>query len=367
MTAAMMAAALGACAPTTQRPEVDAKSLRTETNQQYALLLQNHLEQRSLFDGVVHRLSVAASDFCDARINWRTGFLTLSTDDVNGAAGKLLATAYPGLSSTPMVISVTRGSAAERAGLKTGDLVTAMGGFPIPATKSFLESTSARFNRATNAPITLAIRRGDQTSDLVITPERACDYPSNIIVDSSMNAFATEKDINVQTGMLDFLKSEEELALIMGHELAHSLRKHGGMGAKGGNMVAGQVAGGVLDVIAALGGVNTGGYFSKSGGAMARNINSQDYENEADYVGLYIMARAGYTIDDAPKVWRRMAVSDPSSISHATTHPTAPERFVNLNATIQEIRNKQAAGLPLIPNEQPKAVETPKAPAVGNP
>jgi len=41
---------------------------------------------------------------------------------------------------------------------------------------------------------------------------------------------------------------------------------------------------------------------------------SQDFEAEADYVGLYHAARAGYDIENAPYIWRRFAASDPRGI-----------------------------------------------------
>ena len=68
------------------------------------------------------------------------------------------------------------------------------------------------------------------------------------------------------------------------------------------------------------------------------------------------MARAGYSIDDAPNFWRRMAVANPNGITHATSHPATPDRFIALSAAIRDIKDKQASGAPLQPNEKPKEV-----------
>jgi predicted Zn-dependent protease len=77
---------------------------------------------------------------------------------------------------------------------------------------------------------------------------------------------------------------------------------------------------------------------------------SQDFESEADYVGMYFMRRAGFDIDDVEAVWRRMAVEHPESIRLAYTHPTTAERFLVLARTRDEIRTKEASGEPLVPN-----------------
>ncbi len=97
-----------------------------------------------------------------------------------------------------------------------------------------------------------------------------------------------------------------------------------------------------------LTGVNTQGVFSEVGA----RAYSQDFEAEADYVGLYIAELAGYNIDEAPYFWRKMGVKHPASINqnHAASHPSTPERFVAIEDTIKEINQKKIAGLQLMPN-----------------
>jgi len=58
-----------------------------------------------------------------------------------------------------------------------------------------------------------------------------------------------------------------------------------------------------------------------------RLLRAEDFEREADYVGLYIMALDGWPIDSAPDLWRRMAAQSPGSIKFASSHPTTAERF----------------------------------------
>lgn len=66
-------------------------------------------------------------------------------------------------------------------------------------------------------------------------------------------------------------------------------------------------------------------------------------------MGLYFMAKAGYKIDDAPNFWRRMVTNNSASITMKSSHPTAPERFLALESTVKEIKDKISSGQPLVP------------------
>jgi predicted Zn-dependent protease len=87
-------------------------------------------------------------------------------------------------------------------------------------------------------------------------------------------------------------------------------------------------------------------------GQIGAGSYSQEFEAEADYVGLYIMANAGMPITDAPKFWRRMAAANPSDIktSHTASHPSTSYRMVALEEAVKEISAKINNGEPLVPN-----------------
>ena len=77
------------------------------------------------------------------------------------------------------------------------------------------------------------------------------------------------------------------------------------------------------------------------------------------------MARAGFKIEVAPQLWRRMAALIPRS-SKASTHPAPPERIAAMEQTVAEIRAKQAAGQPLVPDAATLARLGRDAPAAVN-
>jgi hypothetical protein len=89
-------------------------------------------------------------------------------------------------------------------------------------------------------------------------------------------------------------------------------------------------------------------------------------EEEADYVGLYAMARAGYEINAAPALWRRLAaVVMPEAITEASDHPIFPVRVVMLKKEIAEINAKVARGAALLPETGGASGVAPVAAAVG--
>jgi predicted Zn-dependent protease len=145
--------------------------------------------------------------------------------------------------------------------------------------------------------------------------------------------------------MVNFATDDRELALVIAHEMAHNTMSH--LEAKKQNAGLG-LAGDIAVLLLSRGQVSTRGALSQ---AMA-SAYSQEFEAEADYVGLYIMANAGFPIDEAPLFWRRMAAAHPGSIkaNHAASHPSTAYRMVALENAVKEIDAKRAASEPLRPN-----------------
>ena len=106
--------------------------------------------------------------------------------------------------------------------------------------------------------------------------------------------------------------------------------------------------GAVIDIAATTQGIDTDGLF----GDLTGRAYSQEFEAEADYVGMYVLARTGTDLDGASFFWRRMAVENPGNIdSHSLTHPATAERFLALEAAVKEINGKKAACVPHNPEQ----------------
>lgn len=335
--------AAAACAPTTQRPTVDTAASASEARLQRAMAFENAQAQRHRLNAVANRILVAGTEFCGEKIKPTFGFtfttVAMFPSDMQSAAREA------GYGDTTDITDVVAGLPAALAGLRARDrLVSAGGSADFPPGKPGMEAIDAAFKTAKiGVPFPVIVLRNGERVPLSITPIASCNYPAVVVANPQLNAFADGEKIVIYSGMMKFAQTDEELALVVGHELGHNLRDH--IGSKRTNAVIGAVLDGILGALLRT---NTGGMMSNA----AANAYSTDFEAEADYVGLYLAARAGYQIDDAPKFWRRMAVENPNAISHASTHPATSERFVALQAAIKEIDGKRAAGQPLVPNEQ---------------
>ncbi len=168
--------------------------------------------------------------------------------------------------------------------------------------------------------------------------------------DDVKNAAATRGNhVFVWTGMIDATKSDEELAAVIGHEMGHVLARHTdpdpneairkvliGVGA----MAAGVAVAGATNN-ASLGqnaGQLTQQISQQVGNAIAVYPYSRTRELEADHIGLFLMADAGYNPEAALSFWKR-AQSDPafsSSLEFFSTHPPAGTRLEKLKALMPQ-------------------------------
>jgi predicted Zn-dependent protease len=177
--------------------------------------------------------------------------------------------------------------------------------------------------------------------------ESSCAFPVQLGKERGLNAYADGEKVVIFPEMVLFTQTDDELAYIIAHELAHNIMGH--VDSTKSNATVGGLLGSVIDIVAQSQGVNTGGGFTKLGAQSAVAAYSKDFEREADYIGMYIVARAGYDERPAPELWRRMSAEEPNGIYAGSTHPTNPERFVTMRKIIAEIESKKQSGAPLAP------------------
>lgn len=174
-----------------------------------------------------------------------------------------------------------------------------------------------------------------------------CYYYFELSRDRDINSHADGKTVVIYNGMMRFLQSDDEVAVIIGHELAHNLMRH--VDAQGDNATMGLLFGALLEGVAATQGVSSGSGWTNAGAEMGKLGYSVEFEEEADYVGLYIAARAGYDIRQAPDIWRRLTLEDPRSLFNGYDHPSNARRVISLKKAVAEIDYKRKHGMPLIP------------------
>jgi predicted Zn-dependent protease len=256
------------------------------------------------------------------------------------------------------VIHVVKGSAADEAGLAQNDVIVEI---KDTAVEPVRERSAGPHERLLDAlmewkkrELPLAVRRGEQSLEVTLVGKDACKYPVALVSSDAVNAFADGRGVGITSGMVRFVESDDELALVIGHELAHNTLGH--LNRRQANALAGTILGVLVDIGAAAAGVSTGGTGMRMGGAAGSLVFSKEFESESDYLGTYMAARAGFEIAQAPMFWRRMAVEHPSGIgggSMLASHPSTPERATALEQTIAEIEGKAARNEPLVPEQLP--------------
>jgi predicted Zn-dependent protease len=101
-----------------------------------------------------------------------------------------------------------------------------------------------------------------------------------------------------------------------------------------------------------FGGMSTYGAFSKVLTQAGARAFSVAFEREADYVGAYYAARAGYDPAGSEEIWCTLSLEEPDSIRVATDHPITPVRFVQMQKGIEEIESKKWRNVPLDPERR---------------
>lgn len=142
--------------------------------------------------------------------------------------------------------------------------------------------------------------------------------------------------IIVYSGLIDQLKlTDDELAAVMGHEIAHALREHGreAMSKAYGMEIAKQGAGALLGL-----GEDTMALADTVVEYSLTLPNSRENENEADLLGLELSARAGYNPNAAVSLWQKMAkASEGAPPEFMSTHPASSTRIASLQAAIPRV------------------------------
>jgi predicted Zn-dependent protease len=192
---------------------------------------------------------------------------------------------------------------------------------------------------------------------------KECGFHVVVKDEDTINAYAVPGGkIIMYTGLMNYLASDDEVAAVLAHEMSHHAANHLEEGMR--NTAIGSVVGGVLVgvLVAAAGGdptsVRTGTRTGADvGAAIGNRAYSQEEESEADYLGAYIMARAGYDVDAAvaihDKLDRLKAKGGDNAFSFGSTHPSSPEREARITKTKQEIALKKAMGNNLLPKKRP--------------
>lgn len=176
-----------------------------------------------------------------------------------------------------------------------------------------------------------------------------CTWQFRASFDRSLNASARPDGlIVINRGIVEYAANEEEVALVIAHEIGHQMANHLVTGQR--NRAVGSLIGGVL--LGALAAAATYGSYSSAsttqqatqagaqiGGAIGRISFSKEQEREADYLAAVILYRSGFDLDKARGFLVTLArASGRKETGMLDTHPAGPERLAAWDRAVLEIK-----------------------------
>lgn len=165
--------------------------------------------------------------------------------------------------------------------------------------------------------------------------------------------------ITFYTGLIRKLKlTDDEIAMVMGHEIAHALREHGRERLSQAKATGGLTA--LAGVLAPTKGLQVA-VASEASHYLFTLPNSREHESEADTMGLELAARAGYNPRAAMSVWEKMAAEGGGAggSEFLSTHPSDTTRIASLTAMQPRVTPLYEAAI------KPEAAGSAKAEAAG--
>src|SRR5262249_18127616 len=203
--------------------------------------------------------------------------------------------------------------------LRAGDVITAIDGTPA----AVADSTATPWS----GPKTLTVERDGQIRTVSLRPDA---WPRRVVFvalfDPTPNAGAVDGGIAVTTGLLDLVPSDDALAWIIGHELAHITLGHTEHKVTAGSVLKGVVGVGILlpaQIVVPGSGQLLGGLMQG-----VENRFNRDQERDADRLGVHYTRAAGYDPSAALAVLDTLQEKVPvgSFNQFLDVHPPYPER-----------------------------------------
>lgn len=262
------------------------------------------LDQRA--HGIGYRLVSANAAFCRETVP----HLGILLHDLNQYGNKDAARRAHGFASNIAINAVALGSPAEVAGLLVGDNLIAIEEKLLenivvddelfadekPEYRRIAAIKTMLLDAAADGSAKISIMRDGTGQEIVLTSTQTCASQFQIQVSKKREASADGKIVSISSALAEYVLTDDELAAIAAHELAHNLLKH-------------------RDRLNAQN-VNRGffGQFGKSAGRI------KAIEIEADRLSVWLMANAGYDPQAAIRFWTRYGKQHGKGIFSASTH-----------------------------------------------
>jgi Zn-dependent protease with chaperone function len=230
------------------------------------------------------------------------------------------------------------------------------GGTAVPVAVQAYPSGSARsvadFSRVASRvePVAEAFCREENAG----APAAWCDYRIRLNTDPRMppNAYQSQgndgrPNITVGVTLLAEMRTDDEIAFVLGHEASHHIAGH--LPKQQQQQMLGAI---LMGGIVAAAGSSSGGASDQAiqqamdvGAYLGARSYSQTYELEADTLGAFITARAGYDPERGAQIFLRPVMASAGGPAILSSHPASARRQATVSAVAADIRRQRASGL----------------------
>ena len=252
-----------------------------------------------------HRLANANAAFCSHKLGFNPGWVLHDIAQYPDAEAAKAAFRF----TQPVEVAfVVAGGDAETQGVKAGDGLIRTGNRDIA---SFAQSKPLGVERLTeirtflddlwgpNYLAPLRVKRGTETRELLFQLNPVCASHFWVDANSKIQAGADGHQVRVTSGLIDFVASDDELAAVAAHELAHNLLDH-----------------------------------PPGSTTKRKNKSSDSIEFEADRLSVWLMVNTGYDPQAAVRFWQRCG---PKSCVALFLKPSWKKRVAGIKAEIELI------------------------------
>jgi len=264
---------------------------------------------------IVFPLSVAAAETCVSKREDTYGFFL--KEELPAQAGE----AQP---ATNVVVRFVHAQLpAGKAGMAIGDAITTINGDPVRSAQ--VETVSSQIQRLTRAriqPLTLGLRRGTFDRDVHLWSVPSCRMTVKLITSPIINAFSDGSNIVLTTGLLGFVRSPDQLAWVIAHEVGHHVLEH--------------AENARLQLL-----LNR--FLGSTVGEKPTVTRQIDLERQADIFAADLVTRAGFDLREGRRLlgWLQVLQAPPTEDNLSRSHPTNEERLEALDRIIRELDEKK--------------------------
>lgn len=247
-----------------------------------------------------------------------------------------------GLDERLQIMQILDGSGAMRAGLKRGDILQTIQDLNIPTGPQAEPETARMLSPILKnlTELSITVIRQNQPITVNVPLTLACAFAIDVGNAQQVNAYADGRRILLTRGLLDSFTTDEDVAVVIAREIAHNVLQHAKQ----------------LQQMATLSMVIDNLLLFKPDQIAANSSNGikitpEKMDQEADRLALFMLTRAGYDPANFSRVLQKLAQNPNSSqaLTYSTLHPWTEARQSVIQATLKEIRQKQAAKKVLVP------------------